>query len=273
MISNDIKDRVISNSKISVVMSVYNGEDYLSESIESILNQTYKNIEFVIINDGSTDSSLEIIKKYMELDDRIILINQENKGLTASLNIGISKTSGEYIARQDADDISMPDRFMKFYKFMKNNNFVDVYSTPAVLINGKGESLKTVPNYFRRNGFHKKMLNYFNCLVHGTLIIRSRVIKSYRYNEDFKYSQDFELYHNLLSNNYQICYDPINTSYRVRTHNNQISFTSKSKQSDLFRRTLESRSIKFFNQTLLNRLMFRVLDVIFYLKVAIKRFK
>lgn len=79
-------------------MSVYNGEKYLAEAIESILNQTYKNFELIIINDGSKDNSVEIIKNYMKQDNRIVLIDRENKGLPYSLNEGISVAKGEYIA-------------------------------------------------------------------------------------------------------------------------------------------------------------------------------
>lgn len=98
---------MINNPTISVVISVYNGEKYLSEAIESVLNQTYKDFEFIIINDGSTDNSLEIIKKYQNQDERIVLISRENKGLVSSLNEGIEKAKGKYIARMDADDICL----------------------------------------------------------------------------------------------------------------------------------------------------------------------
>ncbi len=104
---------------LSVVMSVYNAELFLKESIESILNQTYHNFEFIIINDGSTDNSLSIIKTYN--DKRIVLINQENRGLSKSLNTGISIAKAEYIVRMDADDIAYPERLQKQLDFMLTN--------------------------------------------------------------------------------------------------------------------------------------------------------
>ena len=97
-------------------MSVYNGEKYLVKAIESILNQTYTKFEFIIVNDGSSDNSLKIIKEFMKKDNRIILINRENKGLPYSLNEGISIAKGKYIARMDADDISLSERFEKQIK-------------------------------------------------------------------------------------------------------------------------------------------------------------
>ena len=107
---------------ISVIMPVYNAEKYLDEAIQSILDQTYKDFEFIIINDGSTDKSLEIIEKYKNQDHRIVLINRENKGLVESLNEGIEKAKGKYIARMDADDISLPTRFEKQIELMENEN-------------------------------------------------------------------------------------------------------------------------------------------------------
>ena len=106
-------------------MSVYNGEKYLAEAIKSILNQTYKNFEFIIVNDGSKDNSVEIIKNYMKKDNRIVLIDRENKGLPYSLNEGISIAKGQYIARMDADDISLSNRFEKQIKYMEENK-IDV---------------------------------------------------------------------------------------------------------------------------------------------------
>jgi len=105
--------------KISVVMSVYNAERYLREAIESILNQTFTDFEFIIINDGSTDNSLEIIRSYN--DERIKIINQSNMGLAKALNNGIKIAKGKYIARMDADDISMPERLEIQYDFMENH--------------------------------------------------------------------------------------------------------------------------------------------------------
>lgn len=110
------------NELISVILPVYNGEKYLDEAIESILNQTYTNFEFIIINDGSKDDSLEIIRKYEQQDSRIIVISRENKGLIATLNEGIGKAKGKYIARMDQDDISLPQRFEKQLKYMIENN-------------------------------------------------------------------------------------------------------------------------------------------------------
>ncbi|HXK49687.1 MAG TPA: glycosyltransferase family 2 protein, partial [Clostridiales bacterium] len=112
---------------ISVIMSVYNSEQYLQESIDSILDQTFNDFEFIITDDCSTDGSFEIIKSYAMLDKRIKYFrNSENIGLTKSLNLMLDIAKGKYIARMDSDDISMPDRFSKQFDFMENNPEIGV---------------------------------------------------------------------------------------------------------------------------------------------------
>ncbi|PSO83704.1 MAG: hypothetical protein BRC41_11810, partial [Cyanobacteria bacterium QH_9_48_43] len=101
-------------SKISVVMPVYNGANYIREAVESILNQTFTDFEFIVIDDCSTDRSWEILTKYANQDQRVKLFkNEENLGVTKSLNKGLKLAQGDYIARQDADDVSLPERFEK----------------------------------------------------------------------------------------------------------------------------------------------------------------
>jgi glycosyltransferase involved in cell wall biosynthesis len=104
--------------QISVIMPVYNAELYLYEAIESILQQSFGNFELLLINDGSTDSSLQIIQQIK--DNRIRILNNDyNMGLIYSLNWGIAEARGKYIARMDADDICLPDRFKKQFEYME----------------------------------------------------------------------------------------------------------------------------------------------------------
>lgn len=130
------------NELISVILPVYNGEKYLREAIESILNQTYTNFEFIIINDGSKDDSLEIIKEYEKKDERIIVINRENRGLIATLNEGIEKAKGKYIARMDQDDISLPQRFEEQLKYMIINDF-DICGGNYLIIDENTENISS----------------------------------------------------------------------------------------------------------------------------------
>ncbi|ENJ6565101.1 TPA: glycosyltransferase family 2 protein [Proteus mirabilis] len=105
--------------KITVLMSVYNDEKYLQESIDSILNQTFKEFEFLVINDGSTDNSLSILKENAKKDPRIkLIINEQNIGLIASLNKGLQLASCDLVARMDSDDIAVSTRLEAQYQFM-----------------------------------------------------------------------------------------------------------------------------------------------------------
>lgn len=123
--------------QISVVMSIYNGEKYLCDAIDSILCQSFTNFEFIIVNDGSADKSLEIIESYD--DERIVLLNQNNLGLAKSLNNGINVSKSNVIARIDSDDIAMPDRLKKQYYFLtKNPDYIIVGSNATIIdMNGK----------------------------------------------------------------------------------------------------------------------------------------
>ena len=120
---------LMSEPVISVIMPVYNAETYVEEAIKSILNQTFEDFEFLIINDGSEDNSLSIINNYASKDNRIKIISREKKGLVFSLNEGIKLAKGKYIARMDADDISVPERFKKQISYLERNSDVDICGT------------------------------------------------------------------------------------------------------------------------------------------------
>ena len=134
---------------ISVIMSVFNAESYLEDSIKSILNQSYIKFEFIIIDDGSSDNSKNIILKFMKIDDRIKLIKQKNMGLTKSLNKGIKISKGDYIARHDADDISRPERLEIQIKAMINNS-IDLCCCRTWLTQNKRSSPR-ISYFFPKN--------------------------------------------------------------------------------------------------------------------------
>lgn len=123
---------------ISVVMPVFNGERFLPEAIESVLNQSYRNIELILINDGSHDRSLEIMRDFSERDPRIFIINGENRGLVASLNEGIERSRGCYIARMDADDICLPERLALQFEHFRRFPETGVLGTRTLVIDESG---------------------------------------------------------------------------------------------------------------------------------------
>ncbi|WP_187268335.1 glycosyltransferase family 2 protein [Aeromonas hydrophila] len=131
---------------VSVVLPVYNAELYLSEAIESVLAQSYRNIELIIVNDGSTDNSFNIIENFKNQDNRVRVISRENKGLIYSLNEGIAASKGRYIARMDADDICFLDRLEKQVKYMDSNR-LDICGGHYLEINEAGtvQRIRFVP--------------------------------------------------------------------------------------------------------------------------------
>jgi glycosyltransferase involved in cell wall biosynthesis len=171
-------------------MSVYNGERYLREAIDSILNQTFRDFEFIIVDDGSTDSSPEIIRAYD--DERIRLIrNERNVGLTASLNEGLDQSRGEYVARMDCDDVSLPERLARQVAFMDARPGVGASSTWALDIDAEGNVLR------RRKTLTGAQLDNFywrTPLIHPSAIIRFSQFKDLRYDERIRYAQDYDLW-------------------------------------------------------------------------------
>jgi hypothetical protein len=185
------------NSKtpmVSVIMSVYNGAQHLAESIDSILAQSFSDFEFVIVNDGSSDKTQEIIELYAHQDSRILPIHQKNIGLTKSLNIAIKKAKGKYIARMDADDISFKERFKKQVDFLENNNDYHLVGSNAIDIDEQGKEiryriLEKDWDVIKKN-FVKK--NFF---LHPSVLIDKKALFDIGlYNEEIKYGQDYELW-------------------------------------------------------------------------------
>ncbi|WP_148790375.1 glycosyltransferase family 2 protein, partial [Campylobacter concisus] len=182
------------NPVVSVVMSVYNAEKYLDAAIRSILEQTYNNFEFIIINDGSNDRSLEIIKKYKNEDDRIVLISRENRGLISSLNEGIAKARGEYIVRMDADDISLQFRIEKQLQVMEHDKDIVVCGS---WINIFGENInEKVARYFEHDKQIKANLLVSCCFAHPSVMIRKDAFTNNNilYDERFKNAEDYHLW-------------------------------------------------------------------------------
>jgi glycosyltransferase involved in cell wall biosynthesis len=200
--------------KVSVIMSAYNAEEYIYDSILSLLNQTYKNIEIVIIDDGSTDNTLNIIKGFN--DSRIICISRKNKGLTKSLNDAIKISTGVYICRQDADDKSSLDRIEKQLNFIKNNKYDVIFCQSF-----DGEI--TIPSKFMmRDEISINQLKFGNVLTHGCVFGKSEIFKNNKYDELWLCGQDYELWLRLLKAGHNL-YLMRESLYYLNRHSNSIS--------------------------------------------------
>lgn len=202
------------NPLVSVVMSVFNAQDYLEEAILSILGQQYETFEFIIVNDGSTDNSLEIIKGMQQKDSRIVLVSRENKGLIASLNDGISIANGDYIVRMDADDISSPQRVSTLVSHMENNTDIDIAgSYVASFGENKKQSVWKFPPH--HEAIRTRLL-FTVPICHGSSIFRTSIFKKdgYWFDRQFEHAEDYELF-SRLDKNYKFGMIP-KILYRVR---------------------------------------------------------
>jgi glycosyltransferase involved in cell wall biosynthesis len=175
--------------KVSVLMSVYNGEKFIDRAISSILNQTFDEFEFIIVDDGSTDNTPNILHRYARDDKRIHIITQRNKGLTISLNIGAKVARGKYIARQDADDESSPDRLTKQYKYMEQCKDVVLLGTNEYEIS---YGIKRVGKYIDDQRI-EKYIHLHNPFSHSSVMFRDDIFKIVGgYDESYKAAQDYE---------------------------------------------------------------------------------
>jgi len=179
-------------------MGVFNGEKYLEQAISSILKQTYIHFEFIIINDGSTDRSEAIIKSFN--DERIIYLQHENIGLTRTLNRGLKEAKGDFIARMDADEVSLPTRLAAQVDFLLHNQNVGAVGTSYYRIDAEGQIIGSEILKVPRNkeDMYKELFKWCFMLHGSTMIRKSALDKVGPYDENIIYSQDYDLWFRLL---------------------------------------------------------------------------
>jgi glycosyltransferase EpsE len=205
------------NPKISVIMAVYNGQEYLKEAINSVLIQTFNDFEFIIIDDCSTDNTHKIIESFN--DKRIKLFrNKVNKGQTPSLNIAVNKSKGFYLARIDADDIYMPNKLEVQFEFMQGNSDVSVCGTMSDCIDENGNIYSNRSFPINPTDIYFRMF-YHSPVNHVSVIMRTSDIKKVGlYDERYPICADFALWSKLVKHNYKLANIPlILTKFRVHT--------------------------------------------------------
>ncbi|MBK9283695.1 MAG: glycosyltransferase [Sphingobacteriaceae bacterium] len=183
---------------ISVILPVYNAEKYIVDAINSILNQTFRNFEFIILNDGSKDNSESIIQSFT--DERIRYFKHDNCGLAATLNKGIEYSKGKYIARQDQDDISYPERFAKQIEFLEKNPKICLVGTRARIFT---DDLKTYGyhNHPSESSVIMFDLMFNNPFVHSSVIFRKNIIDEVGlYNTTKGMYEDYNLWSRMMFN-------------------------------------------------------------------------
>jgi glycosyltransferase involved in cell wall biosynthesis len=216
---------------ISVVMSVYNGGPYLRQSIESILNQTWRDFEFIIVDDGSTDDTARIIGSFQ--DERIILLSQTNQGLQRSLNRGIKRARGRYVARHDSDDMALPRRLSIQLAFLKRHPQVSLLGTNLLIINSDGEIIGRDLGRATDDLELKWRLLFSNPFAHPSVMIRREAFDDvglYSESRDYRYIEDYELW-SRIGKRYQIANlrEPL---VQYRNHLLNISNEDRNRQFD-----------------------------------------
>ena len=193
---------MVLNPFISVLLSAFNAEKFLKESLESILNQTYTNFELIIINDGSSDRTQGIIDAYS--DPRIkCILHTQNRGLIQSLNEGILCAKGAYIVRMDADDIAFLNRIQVQVHFMESNPQIAAVGSHAIFFEKNTEfpienwALDQETNTILKI---KKALIWENCLIHPSMCLRANIAKDLLYDPNQKNYEDYDLWLRLADN-------------------------------------------------------------------------
>jgi len=183
------------SEKINVLMSAYNEEKYLDKTIQSLLSQTFKDFNIIIIDDGSIDDTLHILRLYQKQYPKKIKIftNLKNKGLTKSLNKGIKYCDAKYIARADANDFYNPNRLELQYMFLEENPKVAVVGTWREEWWPDTNKKRKVPLPILNEHIQKELVKG-NCIGHSTTMIRGDVLRKYKYDNKFKFSQDSDLW-------------------------------------------------------------------------------
>lgn len=207
---------------VSVVMPVYNCDKYIREAIGSILNQTYRNFEFIIINDGSTDNSSNIIKYYANKDCRIKIINQSNSGIVRALNRGLFEAKSEWIFRMDGDDISLPHRFEIQIETIKKNSSLVLVGGNCQQINHDGNYLKTSKYPSKNNRLVQILENEKSFFPHSSACFhRDAVMKIGGYRERFRHAEDIDLWLRMIDEGeFACCKDVV---LKLRKHKENIS--------------------------------------------------
>ena len=213
---------------VTVLMPVYNGEKYLKEAIESILNQTFRDFEFLIIDDGSADKSAEIIKSFNDARIRLER-NETNLGLIKTLNKRLGLAKGKYIARMDCDDISLPKRLSVQVNFMEKHPEIGVCGSWVKIIGLKQEFVNRYP----QNHEEARAYLLFNTpLAHPSVIIRKDVMEKHEleYDENYKHAEDYELWSRII--NYAKVSNIPKVLLHYRMHDASVSKKNSSEQTE-----------------------------------------
>lgn len=222
-------------------MPVYNSGILLHQTIKSILDQTHKNFEFIIINDASTDNTLKIIKEYKQKDNRIKIINnKKNLGISLASNKGLDIAKGKYIAMMDHDDISLPKRFKKQIEFLEKNKDIFLIGTGNYYIDENNKIINKIKTIENPDKIKRDIVHGQNRICHPSIMFRNNT--KIRYRPKIYYAQDYDFFLQLLADNKKLS-NIKDILFHYRVHNTQTSMEKRNKQL-LFAK----KSIEFYNE-------------------------
>ncbi|HHF1340504.1 TPA: glycosyltransferase family 2 protein, partial [Haemophilus influenzae] len=241
---------------VSVIVCAYNAEQYIDESISSIINQSYENLEIIVINDGSTDLTLSHLEKISKLDERIkIISNKYNLGFINSLNIGLGCFSGKYIARMDADDIAKPSWIEKIVTYLEKNDHITAMGSYLEIIVEKecgiiGSQYKTGDiwkNSLIHNEICEAML-FYNPIHNNTMIMRANVYREHKliFNKDYPYAEDYKFWSEVSRLGCLANYPEALVKYRL--HGNQASSVHNHKQNEVAKKIKRENITYYLNK-------------------------
>ncbi|MCG8573074.1 MAG: glycosyltransferase [Spirochaetes bacterium] len=247
---------------ISVIMPVFNGETYLKEAINSILQQNYKHFEFLIINDGSTDQSQKIIDQFSDYRMKKIIF-PKNKGLIYCLNWGIREAQGKYIARMDCDDISYSDRFESQVSFMEQNP--DIGICGSWIRFGKTPLKSKLLKLPLKHEQIKSELFFISPIAHPTVMMRKKTIHYYQlfYQQEYRHIEDYELWIKAINKTQFANYPRALLFYRK--HPEQITITKKKEK--------QLTAYKIYKKFLLQFHSFSEQQIKFHCQICLKTMK
>ncbi len=217
------------NPKVSVIMSVYNNDKYVKIAIDSILHQTYKDYELIIIDDGSTDTTPQIIDTYINHPQVRIIHKQKNEGLQKALNLGISQAKGEYIARLDADDIALPTRLEQQVKYLDQHPEVALLGSCFYTCNDIGQITGKITIPLTNKELQEEIPKH-NRFGHSTVMLRkSTLVQLNGYDESFISSEDYDLWLRIAEVAEMANLEQFLTIYRM--HAKQITYIKRQETS------------------------------------------
>ncbi len=219
-----------SSPDISVLLPVYNAQNYLEKAIDSILAQSFKNFELVLINDGSTDDSTEICRKFAREDSRIVLIEQENKGLITTLNLGIETCRAPLIARMDADDIAEKERFARQKLYMDENPDTLVLGSAITLIDEYDQLIGKVRYPKAGRGMDHYIFKHGSPVAHPAVMMsRKAALELGGYRIAYKHAEDYDLW--LRFHKMGKIHNLEESLLRYRHHSGQITVQNAKEQA------------------------------------------